>query len=164
MSIIPRLLSLCSASAAGLVLLATASVASGYPSSQFRDWLFLLPILAPLLTAIMAVSLPFLWTRSRLLSGCVWGVFGGANLLLIHQALQLTLQNELIRRDGTAYWALLSLPTFYGGIAAIGLGGVLGLGIGVAARRIPPRGAEPSHATEPAAGLVSNGESSPPAR
>jgi hypothetical protein len=146
---ISRLLSLCSGLAAVLVLLATASVASAHSPPEFGDWLFLLPFLVPLLTAVMAVSLFFLRTRSRMLSGSLWGVFAGANLLLIHQALRLTLQSELIRRDGTAYWGLLSLPAFYGGIAAICLGGVLGLGIGLVLRHIPLRGAEPSGEREP---------------
>jgi hypothetical protein len=148
MSTIPRLVTLLSGLAAVFVLLATALVASEYPSHEFGDWLFLLPLLAPLLTALMASALFFQRPRARLLYDCLWGVFAGLNLLLIHQALRLQLQTELLRRDATAYWGLLSVPAFYGWIAVVCLGLALGLGIGLVARHLPSPLAEQGDARE----------------
>lgn len=142
MSISPRPLALCSALTAAFVLCSTASVASGYPSRQFGDWLFLLPLIAPIFAAAIAAGVFFLRTSSRVWSGCLWGAFAGANVLLIHQALRLTLQNELLRRDGTAYWGLLSMPAFYGGLGAMGVGAVLGLSAGFMVQRKELRRAE----------------------
>jgi hypothetical protein len=57
MSTVSRVLLILSGSAAVLVLLATTLLASGYPPREFGDWLFLLPLVAPLLTALLAGSL-----------------------------------------------------------------------------------------------------------
>lgn len=123
------------------VFFATASVALGYPSRQSADWLFLLPLVTPLIAAVIATVLLFLRTRSPVISGLLWGAFAGANLLLIHQTLRLLLQNELIRRDGAAYWGLLSIPALYG-LGALGLGAVLGMGAAFIGQRMSARGIE----------------------
>lgn len=156
MRLLTCLLSLCSIVLAVAVVCATASVVSEYLPQQL-DWEFLLPIVAPLFVVAIAIVILFIRTKAPLLLGCLWGIFAGANLLLIHQALRLIFQNELISTDGTAYWALLCLPAFYGGLAAIVLGGILGIWAGLIVKRRTPSGAERSYEQGPAF----NGPSSP---
>jgi hypothetical protein len=141
MHIFSRLLLLCSALLAAFVLLTTTAIAARYPRHNFGDLMFLLPIITPLITSMMAASLYFLGNQTRMLAGWLWSMFACANLLLVHQALRVSLQYDLLQMDGTAYWSLLSVPAFCGWGATIILGGLLGLGIGL----LMPRNPAPLH-------------------
>jgi hypothetical protein len=128
MKALPLLISASSVLVAACVLVATVSVAWPYDRNIWSRWLFLLPIAAPFMTAVLATWIGVLSNRSISVSGCVWGVFVGANLLLLHQGVQLALHGDLLRNDGTSYWALLSVPICVYGPVLIGVGALVGSG------------------------------------
>lgn len=130
-----RLLLLCAALAGVLVAFSTASFAKGSDSARAGDWVHLLPIFAPLAATALAMAIVFARRCSGPMAGALWGAFAGASLLLMYQAIQLLLQGDLIRSDGTAYWVLLTMPAVIGGAILIPLAAAAGLAVGFMIRR-----------------------------
>ena len=102
------------------------------------DWAILL---SPLLAVFVCLALSTFTLRahrvqSALARATLWGSFVGCFLFLLVQALMTVPRYSLISRDGTAYWALASLPVLYLGVPLLLIGGILGLATGaiVAAR------------------------------
>ncbi len=81
----------------------------------------------------------------------------GALLYLIFPALQLSLQYEGIRQDGTCFWGVIMLPSVYLGIPLPIIGTALGFMIGfIVDRRQRKRNVEQSAAHEPPPSLTAD--------
>ena len=96
------------------------------------DWALLL---APAIAVLACLALSTFMLRHRRMPSSLgratlWGSFVGCSLFLLVQALMTVPRYRLIAGDGTAYWALASLPAVYLCVPLLLLGGVLGLGTG----------------------------------
>jgi hypothetical protein len=115
-----------------VVATVTTVVVAGYWRTLARHDLtiMLLPIVIPLALAGIAIFAVGSSARTGKKSGGVIGFCLGSTLYLIFPALQLLMQYEMIRQDGTGFWAVIMLPSVYLGIPLPIVGWLLGFTIG----------------------------------
>lgn len=116
------------------VTAATAVAVAGYwhtANRSDRIMIMLPPIIVPLVLA----GIGFIATLSSVQSGkkIGWmiGFCLGATLYLIFPALQLLVQYDMARHDGTGFWAVIMIPSIYLGIPLPVLGALLGFVTGL---------------------------------
>jgi len=134
-SLFPMIL-VCSAVMSVLVFIFTLSIALRYPSDNFSDWDFLLPILFPIVPTALAGSIHLHRARSGNFLGGLWGAFIASYLYLLLQAWTVMFSDQPIRTDGTAYWGLLSIPAFFIGLIGTVICAALGVMIAYVIRRL----------------------------
>jgi hypothetical protein len=130
----PRIIPIVTIILALAVTVATATVVAGYWKTPAQRDLIILgpPLLIPLLAAGIGLISAVLNTRTAKSKGVLIGACMGCLIYLIYPALQLLLQYDMVRRDGTGFWAVITLPSVFLGIPCPVLGSIAGLGVGTA--------------------------------
>ena len=99
------------------VTAATAVVVAGYwrtANRSDRIMIMLPPIVVPLALAGIGLIATLSSAQSGKKTGWMIGACLGATLYLIFPALQLLLQYDMVRHDGTGFWAVIMLPSCQG--------------------------------------------------
>lgn len=105
--------------------------------NSFGDWILLvIPLLMVMICGIISF-LYYLWSEKggQIRRGVHTGAFIGGNIFLIMNSFSLCTKFKLIANDGTAYWIFMFLPSFWIGIPAIVVGGILGYIISIFVKR-----------------------------
>ena len=103
-----------------------------HAATQYSASNFLLPVLAPLLSAFISLKLYLDFKGKHPVRRAVlWGGFVGINGILIIMVLYLFSQFQGIKSDGTAFWAYLFIPCFYIGLPSLIIGALIGLVVGL---------------------------------
>ena len=144
------------------VTVVTAVVVAGYwhtANRSDRIMIMLPPIIIPLVLAVIGLIATLSSARSGKRTGWMIGFCLGATLYLIFPALQLLLQYDMVRQDGTGFWAVIMIPSIYLGIPLPIIGAFLGFVTGLFVDRKQRRkeGVQPSPApySSPVAGSES---------
>jgi high-affinity Fe2+/Pb2+ permease len=120
------------------VAVVTGIVVAGYwkNPAQGDPFITLPPIFIPAILAVIALLTLRSRSDNRKWVGVMMGECIGAFLYLVFPALQLTLQYDMITKDGTGFWAVIMLPSIYFGIPLPILGALLGFIIGFIVDRV----------------------------
>jgi hypothetical protein len=110
----------------------TGVVVAGYWRTMARHDLSIMlpPVVIPLVLAATAIWFTVFPAQTRRSTGGMIGFSLGSILYLIFPGLQLLLQYDMVRQDGTGFWAVIMLPSIYLGMPLPLIGAVLGLTIG----------------------------------
>ena len=116
----------------------TGIVVAGYwqNPAQRDPFITLPPIFIPAILAAIALLTLRSQSDNQKWVGVMMGGCIGALLYLVFPALQLTLQYDMITKDGTGFWAVIMLPSIYFGIPLPILGALLGFIIGLIIDRV----------------------------
>lgn len=91
-----------------------------------------LPIGFAVVALLASLGVCFLKPARNAIRGAVQGAFVATSTVTALLAWQLWNNSDLLANDGTAYWALLSIPCFWFGIPFV----LISVGAGVAIQRI----------------------------
>jgi hypothetical protein len=111
-----------------ILLLSLALVIGGYVMKRGSivgrgDWLILLlPVFPPVVTILSWAGVRWVPHHRTLIRGFLVGVASASSVYILIPAVQLVWQYRLIAADGTAYWALLAIPSFWLWLPAAAVG------------------------------------------
>lgn len=117
-----------------VITMATAHRARAHQTLRdLGDWvILLLPIIAVLTAFVLSLAVLYAGRLRSFIGRCaLWGAFTGSFLFLLLQAYTIIPRYGRIIGDGTAFWALASLPVVYVGFPLLLVGSIAGLGTGI---------------------------------
>ena len=129
-----------------VVAAATGVVVAGYWRTLARHDpnIVLPPVAIPLVLAGIALFSTVSSGGTGKKTGAMVGFSLGSILYLVFPGLQLLLQYEMVRQDGTGFWAVTMLPSIYLGIPLPIIGTLVGFVIGLFVdRKRGRRGVQP---------------------